>query len=143
MEYTLEAKTRVLILDERVYKGKARLYIGASEDLGIIKIIGKGLYMLGTFEVFVKKSRMLYYLVEAKPIYDYRHILKNPQLVEVYSMVFSAINGYYAKNKDTYTPFVKFLEKMEREPLLTSERVKNIIQRSDDPEGFLNELSLI
>ncbi len=143
MEYTLEAKTRVLVLDERVYKGKSRLYIGASEDLGIIKIVGKGLYMLGTFEVFVKKSRTLYYLEEAKPIYDYRHILRNPQLVEVYSIVFSTINGYDAKNKDTYTPFVKFLDKMEKEPHITSERIKKIIQKSDDPEGLLNELLLI
>ncbi len=142
MEFTLETKTRVLVLDERVYKGKSRLYVVASEDLGIIKVVGKGLYMFGTFEVYIKKSRTLYYLEEAKPLYDYRHMLRNPKVVETYSIIFSIINGYDFPNTNVYKPLVNVLEKLDKEPSTTHEKVRNVVRSlPDDPErvieGFL------
>lgn len=144
MEYTLETTTRVLVLDERVYKGKTRMYLCASEDLGLIRVVGKGLYMLGTFEIHIKKSRTLYYLEEAKPIYDYRHTLRNPVVVEAYSKIFSAINGLEGEKENLYAPLLTVLDKLEKEPYNASQKISRILRETnDDPKRLLNELLLI
>ncbi|MEO0139196.1 MAG: hypothetical protein ABIL16_02210 [candidate division WOR-3 bacterium] len=144
MEYTFETTTRVLVLDERVYKGKSRMYLCASEDLGLIRVVGKGLYMLGTFEVYIKKSRTLYYLEEAKPIYDYRHVLRNPVVVEAYSKIFSTLDGLEGEKENLYAPLLTVLDKLEREPSNVSQKISQLLKEAkDDPKRLINELLLI
>jgi|GEM_PF-967523 hypothetical protein len=141
MVYHFEGKIRVLVLDERVYKGKLRLYVCASENFGLIRLVGKGLYLFGVFEVFVKRSRTLYYLEEAKPIYDYRHILRNPSVLEAYSKMYEKIKHLEEIEDEKFYPnMIGILERLQREPNGFSKRILQTLQNAEDLEDMFRVL---
>jgi len=141
MVYHFEGKIRVLVLDERVYKGKLRLYVCASENFGLIRLVGKGLYLFGVFEVFVKRSRTLYYLEEAKPIYDYRHILRNPSVLEAYSKMYEKIKHLEEIEDEKFYPnMIGILERLQREPNGFSKRILQTLQNAEDLEDIFRVL---
>lgn len=141
MVYHFEGKMRVLVLDERVYKGKMRLYLCASENFGLIKVVGKGLYLFGVFEIFAKRSRTLYYLEEAKPLYDYRYMLRNPAVLEAYSKIYEKIK-YLDEIEDErfYPSIISIFERLKKEPNSFSKKLIQTLQNAQDLEDMFKIL---
>jgi len=141
MVCNFEGWMRVLVLDERVYKGKMRLYVCASENFGLIKVVGKGLYLFGVFEVLAKRSRTLYYLEEAKPLYDYRYILRNPLVLEAYSKIYEKIKHLdEIEDKNFYPNMIGIFERLRREPNGFSKKILRTIQNAQDLEDMFKVL---
>ncbi|NPA80008.1 MAG: hypothetical protein GXO29_03025 [Thermotogae bacterium] len=137
----MEYSVRVLVLDERVYKGKQRMYVSVADGIGVIKIIGKNLSMLGVYDVQIKKGRNLYYLLEAEPIQDYSYILRNPIVVESYSRIYKVITDTWPQNGDLYSRMLKVITRLEREPQTTYSLLQNILTEDTDTEELLAALT--
>ncbi|NPB04371.1 MAG: hypothetical protein GXO39_08180 [Thermotogae bacterium] len=139
----MEYRVKILVLDERVYKGKQRLYVSVADGLGIIKIIGRNLSMLGTYSVQIRKGRNLYYLVEAEPLQDYSYILRNPIVVESYSRIYKILYETWPQNGDLYTKMLRVVERLDREPQTTYTLLQDILNGKDetDTEELLSVLT--
>ena len=136
----MEYKARILVLDERVYKGKQRLYVSVADGIGVIKIIGKNLSMLGVYDVQLKKGRNLYYLVEYEPLQDYSYILRNPIVVESYSQIYRVIAESWPQDGSLYERILKVINRLEREPRTTHNILKEILTEDTDTEELLSAL---
>ncbi len=136
----MEYKARILVLDERVYKGKQRLYVSVADGIGVIKIIGKNLSMLGVYDVQLRKGRNLYYLVEYEPLQDYSYILRNPIVVESYSQIYRIIAESWPQDGSLYERILKVINRLEREPRTTHNILKEILTEDTDTEELLSAL---
>ncbi len=136
----MEFRVRVLVLDERVYKGKQRLYVSVAEGIGVIKIIGRNLSMLGVYDVQLKKGRNLYYLLEYDPVQDYSYILRNPIVVESYSKIYRVIAEAWPQDGDLYERMLKVIDRLEREPKTTYGILQEILTEDTDSEELLTAL---
>ncbi len=136
----MEYKARILVLDERVYKGKQRLYVSVADGIGVIKIIGKNLSMLGVYDVQLKKGRNLYYLMEYEPLQDYSYILRNPIVVESYSQIYRVIAESWPQDGSLYERMLKVINRLEREPRTTHNILKEILTEDTDTEELLSAL---
>ncbi len=143
MVYHFEGKTKVLVLDERVYKGKMRLYVCASENFGLIKVVGRGLYLFGVFEVMVKRSRTLYYLEESKPLYDYRYMLRNPVILEAYSKIYEKIKHFDEIEDERFYPnMIGIFERLQREPNGFSKKLLETLENVQDLDDMFRVLEV-
>ena len=136
----MELRARVLVLDERVYKGKQRLYVSVAEGIGVIKIIGKNLSMLGVYDVQLRKGRNLYYLMEHEPVQDYSYILRNPIVVESYSKIYRIIAHTWPQDGELYDRMLKVIGRLEREPKTTYSILQEILTEDTDTEELLTAL---
>ena len=136
----MESTVRILVLDERVYKGKQRMYVSVADGIGVIKIIGRNLSMLGIYEVQLKKGRNLYYLLEAEPVRDYSYILRNPLVLESYSRIYKVITETWPQDGELYGRMLNLIERLEREPRTTYDILQRIVGEDTDTEELLTAL---
>ena len=137
----MEYRARVLVLDERVYKGKQRLYVSVADGIGVIKIIGRNLSMLGVYDVQLKKGRNLYYLLEYEPLQDYSYILRNPIVVESYSRIYRVIANSWPQDGELYSRMLRVIDRLDREPRTTYNILQEILTEDTDTEELLSALA--
>ncbi len=136
----MEYKGKILVLDERVYKGKQRLYISAAEGVGIIKVIGQNLQMLGVYSVHLKKGRNLYYILEAEQVQDFSYILRNPVALDSYNRIYRVIYISWPQDRHIYDKMLNVIDRLERSPQSTLSLLENIITDETDGEELLATL---
>jgi hypothetical protein len=83
----------------------------------------------------------LYYLEEAKPLYDYRHMLRNPSVLEAYSKIYEKIK-YLDEIEDErfYPSIISIFERLKKEPNGFSKKLIQTLQNAQDLEDMFKVL---